>query len=249
MSTFKDTLKQSTNVSRNPRPTGQSVKSKSLLNNTVTQNNVTRSDNKLNVITPTYYVYNVVMNLLKDFAILDEGFLKLNNNLYDTDAVLDSEREVSFDVMAYLADNLGVLCAAMAMDYRHCRDAIAAELEYEMSMNEMTAQEHIVARNKVLVKDDPIPFTYSMHIGITTFSETLIVELLNKISDSFTRVDRSPNADVINKAVESLSNEDKLIIGMIVSNYMYFVRGCNHNAKFLATVTQTIELFKADYAI
>ena len=266
MASFRDTLTKSSQQAakaplRNSRPIDNkpyNVNSKTLstpkkpvnskqITPAAKQAQVSENDNNVRVLSMSQYVYNLMLESVSEFATLDTNFLKLNNNLYDTDGVIESEREISFDVMTYLAEYFSVLCAALVLDYKHCRDAFASGIEEEIALSEMSKEEHEIARAKLEETDDPIPFTYSMHIGITMFNDETLQLLLNRVANGFEKLNKTDLKNVLDDATNNLSEDDKLIIGMIVSNYVYFIRGCNHNVKFFTTVCQIIEFFKADY--
>ena len=82
----------------------------------------------------------------------------------------------------------------------------------------------------------------SIVIGVTSFTPAVVAELMTKMENGFTELDKY-SAEFDN-AVAKLTNEQKLEYGFIVSNWMYLIRAFNKNDLFLSYVITVVEKVK-----
>ena len=87
----------------------------------------------------------------------------------------------------------------------------------------------------------------SIVIGITGFTPATEERFMNEMSNGYAELDRY--ADEFDAAVDKLTNEQKLELGFIFSNFMYLIRAFTHNDYFMSYVVTVIEKVKATIGI
>ena len=181
------------------------------------------------------------------FSKLDESVYYVNATSI-IDNMLDSEKTISADVMVYLMQNMSLIITLLVIDYKDFRNIFATLLEDEIRFEDMTEQERIVERRKV----EPIglPKSKIMTIDKDCFNGKELSALLYLAMKSFTKIENSAFADFVNEYEETqYTDDDRAIVGTLLSDFMHIIRGCNHNRKFIPTMHMVLEDAKKTFRL
>jgi hypothetical protein len=76
------------------------------------------------------------------------------------------------------------------------------------------------------------------------FDADIVTLLFDTAIKSFSKYDGTVLDNTLVNAVKTYSYDDKKVVGILLSNYMYLLRGLNHNSKFLATINMLLSDFR-----
>ena len=186
------------------------------------------------------------VNVCNSICEMDEAVLYANFNSV-TENLLDCEKTISLDVLSYLADNMSIICSMLVLDYKGFRDTLADLIEVEIALDDLPMPERIERRK--LFEPNDLPATLSMKLGENHFGEDEMIAIIHIMANSFHKYEDTLLSRTINNYVEHYSNDEKIIVGMLLSNIVYIVRGCNHNRAFLPTIGMMVNDAKQFFKI
>jgi hypothetical protein len=182
------------------------------------------------------------LGILTQFCILDEAVLYTNENTVINNFI-DFEKRISLEIMAYVAENAGLIASMLILNYKGFRDILADLIEIELKIDDLSLSERIYQRKAV---DMPESFFKgrSMTLGSDMFDADIVTLLFDTAIKSFSKYDGTVLDNTLVNAVKTYSYDDKKVVGILLSNYMYLLRGLNHNSKFLATINMLLSDFR-----
>lgn len=186
------------------------------------------------------------VNVCNSICEMDEAVLYANFNSV-TENLLDCEKTISLDVLSYLADNMSIIVSMLVLDYKGFRDTLADLIEVEIALDELPMQDRI-ERRKMFTPND-LPTTLSMKLGESHFDNDIMKSITDLMINSFIKYKDTVLSRTIDNYMIQYSHEEKIIVGMLLSNIVYIVRGCNHNRAFLPTIGMMVNDAKQFFKI
>lgn len=226
--------------SRQPAPMQQSVRqSQAPVKNLSSQSNkqpATESAYKDSVIN----FVDVMKSMVGGFALLDEETIQNNVRLSSENIMSFDDRTISFECADYLVSNAAYILMGLVMD-NNFKQAFLDSLMIELQIDKKPEDEK--AKIRASMKDNKTyKSTGSIVLGVTTFTPTLSVALMDKMQQGFDKLDAY--ADEFDAEVAKLTVEQRSEYGFIFSNFMYMLRAFTHNDMFMSYVITVIEKVK-----
>lgn len=178
------------------------------------------------------------------FCDLDIDILNANAAVVNSDKI-DFDRSVSLETAMFLAENFAALIGALVLDYHNCRSIVADAIDKELEIDELPADAKKAVRSE-LNKGAMMPRTHCMELGTTIFTNDTLAVLYQHVAMGFNENSDKLFAKKVNE--RKITDSDKEILSMILSNYVYLLRAFNHNAKFLAAMITIAEEIKNETA-
>lgn len=209
--------------------------------------NTTRSDaaassNTGAQMTTPDILLTAYVGVVNSFGVFDKDIALVNHKvMYDNK--LEFDRQVSIESAMFIADNFALLIGALVLDIDNCRDIMASAIDKEIEIDELPGSEKYAARAKLNVKKS-VPSTHCMELGFTVFNNLTLSTLYQHAVLSFTGNEQTDFAERV--GTYALTNDDKLILGMILSNFVYLLRAFNNNAAFFDQMIGIVSKIKAN---
>ena len=186
------------------------------------------------------------INMAVQFGNLDMDMLTANDKLAQ-EGLRPEERVVYFEAADYLASNFGYIMAALCLDYKNIRNIIIDNINVELDLDRMSEDKRKELRKKMNEKPAFKANPYSMAIGITNFSNYVSAGFEQEADAGFNKIKGSKLEKMVDEAVTKFGDKERSVLGFIFSEYIYFVRAFNHNAKFTFEFMKLIDDLKATY--
>lgn len=179
----------------------------------------------------------VMRSMVSPFAILSDEVIQKNLDLASGKGMSNDDRTVSFECADYLMSNLAYIFMGLVLDAEF-KDSFIQAILVETKLDEQ--DEAAKAKVRETMKDThEYKSAGAIVIGVTTFVSSIVNDLMNKMQDSFDALDDF--TDEFDKAVDALSEDQRIEYGFIFSNFMYLIRAFTHNDMFLSYVITVIE--------
>ena len=160
------------------------------------------------------------------------------------------ERKISINVAEDVASNFGLFTLALDSNYLNARDVMASFIEQEIKLDELDAAKRAEMRKGMNLKSgEPIPFDDScIDLEKHDMTYDMSCKLLDMLSSSFLMYSSTNIESAHEKIVDSMTDEDFEIVGIILSNYFYILRALNYNPKCLVTFVDMINRCKQHFS-
>lgn len=182
----------------------------------------------------------VMRSMVSSFAILSDEVIQKNLDLASGKGMSNDDRTVSFECADYLMSNLAFIFMGLVLD-KDFKDAFVQSVIVEMNLDKSSDDDKAKVR-KSMKDTHEYESMGSIVIGVTTFVSSISTDLMNKMQDSFDKLDSF--ADEFESEVAKLTEDQKVEYGFIFSNFMYLIRAFTHNDMFLSYVITVIEKVK-----
>lgn len=182
----------------------------------------------------------MMRNMVGGFAILDDKVIEQNLRLASGDGMSMEDRTLSFECVDYIMSNMGLIFMGLVLD-ENFKDAFVEALSVELNIDQQTPDVKAKAREDMKDKT-PYKSAGSICLGVTSFSPAITDDLMNKLNKSFDMLD--PFAAEFDEEASKLTQEQKIELGFIFSNFMYLIRAFAQNDMFTAYVITVIERVK-----
>jgi RNAse (barnase) inhibitor barstar len=188
---------------------------------------------------------SILKSIVEPFAIVSEDVVKKNIDLACGHGMSADDRTISFECAEYLMANFAYIIMGLVLDNQF-KDTFMDCLKIELQID--SKPEDVVKKIRDEMKDhSEYKSIGSIVIGITGFTPATEERFMNEMSNGYAELDRY--ADEFDAAVDKLTNEQKLELGFIFSNFMYLIRAFTHNDYFMSYVVTVIEKVKATIGI
>ena len=186
------------------------------------------------------------LNMAIQFSDIDPDIIATNDKLAQ-EGLRPNERYVYFEAADYLAKNFGYIFAALCSDYKQFRSFIFDAVNLEVDLDKFSSEKRVEKRREMNMTPVFKTTEYGMYIGITNFSNYVCAGFEEAADLSFNKIKGSKMESDVDASVRSFGNDDRKILGIIFSEYIYFVRAFNHNAKFASEFISRINEYKKAY--
>lgn len=188
----------------------------------------------------------VYLHMCNSFCVMDDAIVDANLNTV-VENLLDCEKTVSLDVLSYLADNMSVLVSMLILDYKGFRDTFADLIEVEIALDDLPHDERVSQRTAFLPEN--LPSTVSMKIGESYFDDDIMTAMVDLMINSFVKYKNTVLSRTVDNYIKQYVENEQIIVGILLSNIVYIIRGCNHNRAFLPTLYMMVKDAKQFFGI
>lgn len=214
--------------------------SKPVMNNNRASAPVSQSDPvSASTMSPDSFV-TMLRSMVGPFTILNDSVIQKNLDMAFGVGMSNSDRTIPFETIGYIMFNASYILMGLVLD-SDFKDAFMSAVLVEMSLDEKSPEEVKKARKDMSTVDD-ISHEGYLTIGVTSFMPAVRDHLLRMMDKSFEAL--SPYADEFDETVDKLTNDYKLELGFIFSNFMYLFRAFGHNGVFVSYVITIVEKMK-----
>ena len=171
---------------------------------------------------------------------LDEDILEGNIALVGT--MDDDDRIVPLEAMMFIAQNAGQLTAMLGLKYKNIFDIFADALEDEIHTDDMSDEEKTAYRRKTQNKDFA-ESKFTMCMGVNVFGSNILREITEAASASYNLCNKPHLMKELEESVKNMSDDDRAILSVILSNCVYLLRAFSKNASFIQDIAALIQDF------
>lgn len=190
---------------------------------------------------------SLYVNMVAGFSDLDLDIVKANDELI-LNGLRPDERYVPYAVADYLSANFAFILSMLISDYNNFRDFVFGGIDNEVSIDKLSDSDRAAARAK-MNKKTVFVREHGMEIGITNFSNN-ICATLRKVADAgFAKLTKTKAEEECNASLDKQTDDDRKVLGVIFSEYIYFVRAFANNAEFAAEFLDRVNAYKKAYGI
>ena len=187
---------------------------------------------------------SVMKEMVGGFALLSDEVINNNLKMAAGNGMSIDDRTISFECAQYVMSNFAYICMGLVFDVNF-RDSFVQSLSLELNIDSLPTSEKEQLRASM--KDNqPYKSDGSIVLGLTTFTPMVEKDLMDKMMAGFAKLD--PYADEFDNQVANLTQQDKVNLGFIFSNFMFLIRAFTHNDMFMGYVVTVIERVKETVA-
>jgi hypothetical protein len=158
----------------------------------------------------------------------------------------EDDRIVPLESVMFIADNIGPMIAMTGLNYGDTRDVLSEAINAEIMIDDVSPEDRDAFR--AVMEDDMLKNSKNfIKIGVSVFSSSVLSQILDHCKTSLT--DCSKIGDEFEKHVKAMSKDERAILTIILSNFIYLLRAFSKNGAFLARMAELIMQFKSEYGI
>lgn len=195
--------------------------------------------------TPQSIVFDTYSDIIGVFCKLDDAIVKANmasiENFKD-----DNERLVSLPMAVFVSEHFGTILAAAVLDFYGFRDVLGQAIDTELQLDDMSVEAKQLERSKMSnekIKDK----SHAIEMGVSFYNHSILMTLLENVAKSHARFS-DEFVQTLEQKAASLTEEDKMLMSFIFSNFIYLVRALNNNGKFVDAVIDTVIKMESRYS-
>lgn len=177
------------------------------------------------------------VQVVSSFCTIDEDSMMSNLKAVDN-TWLPSEKIVSLDLMKFVSNNFGAIITCLIYDFENIRQLFVDALNLEFQINEMSRDDRKSQRKKM--RTGMTADKHFIELNVTTFSFSTIETMLNACAANIKVYNDSELTKDLDTVVENMNDRDKVMLGIILSNYAYLVRAFCNNYEFRMAVEKIV---------
>lgn len=174
----------------------------------------------------------------------DMDIIKANMNA-SVNTWLFSERIVSFDNIYFIANHMGSFIMSLVLNYNDARNITFSALKTELNITRMDFEDHKKLRVE-MQKDIKIDRHY-IELGLTMPTYSMFSSFWSVCSNNLSACDSSKYAAQFEYKVITMSNNDKIILSVILSDYIYLIRAFCNNSIFHNQIISILTDFEKQF--
>lgn len=181
----------------------------------------------------------VVCTLDRDVLLQNQGMI--NGKMFEDD------RYVPVESVIFISQHIAEIMAMLTLDYKNIRNVCSDALNAEIMTDDMTAEQKLEFRAKTMDEHLLNPRdTFKMGFSVPSADMYASFTELAKAD-----MDRVRSNQKLMNAMEntSISNTQRTICSIILSNHIYMLRVFSKNAMFLNQISDMIDKFRSEYGI
>ncbi len=182
----------------------------------------------------------VYADSVKIICDLDEDVLSGNIALVGT--MDDDDRIIPLEAMIFIAQNAGQLITMLGIKYKNILDIFADALEDEICADDMSDEEKTEYRRKTR-NEEFEKSKFTMCLGVNVFGSNILREITDAALESYKMCNKPHLMKKLEMSINSMSDDDKAILSIILSNCVYLLRAFSKNIDFLRDVAELIQDF------
>lgn len=205
--------------------------------------NAFHQQESVKVITIEDVLFATYINMVNGVCDIDKNVLEGNYNVLMNTPV--EENRISLSISLYLASHINSILVGLVFNHDNALQLFAEALDAEVNLDktgkyDRLAERRKVSTNKIADKD------HSIEIGLSVFSNKVMQRFMDLAVENHQAFGKE-FGKVFTKQLDSLSNEDKQMLSIILSSYGYLIRAFNNNGEFLDKVISMVSSVEAKY--
>ena len=190
-----------------------------------------------NIVTSESMMLDWYKKVISSFCQPDDEII--NSNLFSVDDKwLPSEKIVPLNFAIFLSENFGGLLMCLVHDYKNIRNLCIDALDLEFKLNDMPKSERKHVRKNM--RNGVLQDKHFIEIGVTSFSYATVSKFLVACDTNIRKYDKSKFAETIDDVIKNMEMKDRILLGVILSNFSYLIRAFCNNGEFYKNVYNII---------
>lgn len=182
-------------------------------------------------------IIELLSNIFDDVAYMDPATVRQNIELATSGGFSKSDRSIRAGLANYLISHFALIYTGLVVN-KEFRETFKDAVDLEICFDNVSPYEKASIRN-TMSDGKPVSSKGSFVIDTGRYSDSVYKKLNEKLSLSFSKLTK--HDETISQAINDLSDDDKIIIGFCVSNFMYLIRAFDKNSTFKNYVRYIIE--------
>lgn len=187
-------------------------------------------------------------NLCGVLCQLDRDVL-LHNHKSIEGNMFEDDRYVPLESVIFIAQHIAEMMAMLTVDFDGFRALCSDALNAEIMTDEMTSEQKLEYRSKTM-DEHLIEPRDTFKMGLSTPDANTYLKLTDLARADMNKVVGNKKLmTAMEIASSAMTNDDRMICSVILSNDIYMLRVFSKNALFLNQVSSMIDAFRAEYGI
>jgi hypothetical protein len=182
-------------------------------------------------------IVDLLSSIFDGIAYLDSETVRYNVLLACEGGMSKEDRSIRVELGNYLMSHFGIIFAGLVIN-NDFREAFTEAVSTEISLDDMPADKVSVIRNAMRDTVDRSSSSGNFVINLGSFNDKIYRKINSKLLDSFGRIDSF--SDAVDDFIRDLTDDERIDIGFVVSNFMYLVRAFSKNAVFTFYVKSVV---------
>lgn len=190
--------------------------------------------------------FSLYVKLCEVLCMLDSDILLQNQGMIN-EKMFEDDRYVPVESVLFISQHIAEIMAMLTLDYKNIRNVCSDALNAEIMTDDMTAEQKLEFRSKTMDEHLLNPRdTFKMGFSVPSADMYAHFTELAKAD-----MDKVRSNQKLMSAMENMkiTNSERMICSVILSNHIYMLRVFSKNAMFLNQISDMIDKFRSEYGI
>lgn len=197
------------------------------------------------VMTSEAVLLSTYVNTVSTVCELDKGIVSANFDVVNSNTWNENERLISLPMAVYISEHFNAMFVGIVFNFDGARDTFGQAIDTEMLLDEMAPETR--ARERARMSNSRVADkSHAVEMGVSNYNSQILAAFMDNLSKSHAKF--GPNfSRIFEEKVNALTEEDKMILSFIFSNFIYIIRAFNNNGMFVDKVIDVVTRVEAQY--